>query len=113
VRRVRVLEQAAEEAIEAAAWYEKGRTGLGAEFAQAIDAAIGLLVENIVPLTSLSGAAGARGAKKLVLKRFPTSWYSNATRRFSLLPWPITLVVQDIGGVVCRSKTRRCVRKLA
>jgi plasmid stabilization system protein ParE len=71
VRRVRVLEQAAEEAIEAAAWYEKARAGLGAEFARAIDAAIDLLAEEIVPLTTMPGAAGIRGARKLRLKRFP------------------------------------------
>jgi hypothetical protein len=32
VRRVRILQDAAEEAIEAAAWYERERTGLGVEF---------------------------------------------------------------------------------
>lgn len=71
MRRVRILEQAAEEAIEAAAWYEQERAGLGAEFAQAIDAAIDLLADEIVPLTAMPGAPGARGAKRLVLKRFP------------------------------------------
>lgn len=71
MRRVRILEQAAEEAIEAAAWYEQERAGLGVEFAHAIDAAIGLLAGEIVPLAAMPGAAGARGAKRLVLKRFP------------------------------------------
>ncbi len=71
MRRVRVLEQAAEEAIEAAAWYEQRRAGLGAEFAQALDAAIDLLADKIVPLTNMPGTAGAQGAKRLALKRFP------------------------------------------
>ncbi|EAR21684.1 type II toxin-antitoxin system RelE/ParE family toxin [Nitrococcus mobilis] len=69
--RVRILEQAAEEAIEAAAWYECERPGLGAEFAQAIEAALDLLEEEIVPLTNLPGQAGREGAKRLVLSRFP------------------------------------------
>ena len=42
MRGVRILEQAAEEAIEAAAWHECERAGLGAEFAQAVDFAIDL-----------------------------------------------------------------------
>ena len=71
MRRIRILEQAAEEAIEAATWYEHESAGLGLEFAHAIDAAIDLLADEIVPLTAMPGAAGARGAKRLVLKRFP------------------------------------------
>lgn len=80
MRRVRVLEQAAEEAIEAAAWYEQQRAGLGVEFAHAIEAAIDLLEDEIVPLTNMPGAAGGRGAKRLVLKRFP---YDIVVREFS------------------------------
>lgn len=71
MRRIRILEQAAEEAIEAAAWYEQERAGLGAEFAHAIEAAIELLANEIVPLAAMPGAAGARDTKRLVLKRFP------------------------------------------
>ena len=68
---VRVLESAAEEAIAAAAWYEHERTGLGAEFFEAVDAALDLLEQSIVPLTPFPGKAGARGARRLILKRFP------------------------------------------
>jgi hypothetical protein len=71
VARVRILEEAAEEAVEAADWYERERSGLGEEFAQAIDAAFDLLEEEIVPLTSMPGAAGQAGVKRLVLSRFP------------------------------------------
>jgi plasmid stabilization system protein ParE len=71
VRPVRILQEAAEEAIEAAAWYEAQRAGLGADFSQAIDAAIDLLEDDVVPLTMMPSAAGTRGAKRLVLKRFP------------------------------------------
>ncbi len=71
MRRVRILDEAAEEAVEAAAWYDNEHAGLGQEFSQVIDAAIDLLEDDIVPLTAMPGAAGLRGAKRLVLKRFP------------------------------------------
>lgn len=71
MRRIRILQEAAEEAIEAAAWYEGERAGLGTEFSQAVDAAIDLLEDDIVPLTTMPGKAGERGAMRLLLKRFP------------------------------------------
>lgn len=71
MRRVRIHAAAAEEAAEAAAWYENERSGLGAEFQQALDAALDLLEEEIVPLISVPGAAAARGVKRLLLRRFP------------------------------------------
>lgn len=80
MRRVKILDKAAEEAIEAAAWYQQERPELGIEFAHAVNAAIDLLEDEIVPLTKMSGAAGARGVKKLVLKRFP---YDIVVREFS------------------------------
>lgn len=68
---VRILEEAAEEAAEAAAWYESERPGLGTEFSDAINYAIDLIEENILPLLPLAGEAGALGAKRIILKRFP------------------------------------------
>jgi len=73
MRALRIHDAAADEAAEAAAWYEKERPGLGVEFEQAIDAALDLLEEEIVPLTSVPGIAGTRGVKRLVLRRFPYS----------------------------------------
>lgn len=73
MRSLRIHEAAAEEAAEAAAWYEKERPGLGQKFERAIDAALDLLEEAIVPLTSMPGASGARGVKRLILRRFPYS----------------------------------------
>jgi hypothetical protein len=70
---LRIHAAAADEAAEAAAWYEKERPGLGVEFEHAIDAALDLLEEAIVPLTSVPGAAGTRGVKRLILRRFPYS----------------------------------------
>ena len=73
MRTIRVLEAAAEEAAEPAAWYERERPGLGAKFEEAIDAALDLLEQEIVPLASSPGAAGERGVKRLILRRFPYS----------------------------------------
>lgn len=71
MRRVKILEKAAEEAIEAAAWYEQAYPGLGIEFDHAVNAALDLLENEVVPLASLSGAAGVSGIKRLMLRRFP------------------------------------------
>jgi len=71
MRVVRIHVAAAEEAAEAAAWYEKERPGLGSEFSQAIEAALDFLEEDIVPLTSMPGSMAAKGVKRLLLRRFP------------------------------------------
>lgn len=71
MRFVRILEEAAEEAAEAAAWYEAERPGLGHDFSDAVDAVIDLIEENILPLLPMPGEAGALGAKRIILKRFP------------------------------------------
>ena len=47
---VRIHAAAAEEAAEAAAWYDKERPGLGADFERAIDSALDLLEQSIIPL---------------------------------------------------------------
>ena len=73
MRAVRIHAAAAEEAAEAAAWYERARPGLGAEFERAINAALDLLEQDVVPLASLPGVAGARGVKRLLLRRYPYS----------------------------------------
>jgi len=71
VRTVRILEEASQEAIEAAAWYEYEQPGLGAEFFAEVDAAIDVIEENFIPLSPLSEEAGDTGAKRLILDRFP------------------------------------------
>jgi hypothetical protein len=70
-RKVRILEVAADEAAAAATWYEMQSPGLGMEFDRAVDAALDLIQEDIVPLSPVPGAPGERGAKRLILKRFP------------------------------------------
>jgi hypothetical protein len=71
MRRIRILEAAAHEALEAAAWYEREREGLGTEFYAAVQAALDVLEADVVPLTAMPGTAGGLGAKRLMLRRFP------------------------------------------
>ncbi|WP_346799165.1 hypothetical protein R5M92_07850 [Halomonas sp. Bachu 37] len=71
MRTVRILEEASQEATEAAAWYESEQPGLGAEFFVAVDAAIDVIEENLIPLSPLPKEAGSTGAKRLILERFP------------------------------------------
>lgn len=71
MRTVRILEEASQEAIEAAAWYEYEQPGLGAEFFAAVDAAIDVIEENFIPLSPLPEEAGDTGARRLILERFP------------------------------------------
>jgi hypothetical protein len=52
VRTLRIHAAAIEEAAEAAAWYEAQRPGLGADFQQAVDAALDLLEAEAVPLST-------------------------------------------------------------
>ena len=63
MRRVRILEKAAEEAVEAVVWYEQQRPGLALEFSRAVNAAFDLLEDEIIPLTKMSGEAGGQGVK--------------------------------------------------
>lgn len=71
MRTVRILEEASQEAIEAAEWYEHEQSGLGAEFFAAVDAAIDVIEEHVVRLSPLPEEAGDTGAKRLILERFP------------------------------------------
>lgn len=73
MRRVRILSEASDEAIAAAAWYDQERPGLGAEFVHAIEAALDLLEEDMAPLVPAPGISGEHGAKRLLLRRFPYS----------------------------------------
>ena len=70
MRRIRILEEAAEEALEAAAWYESQRRGLGQAFSRVIEDALDLLQDEIVPLLSVPTFGGGR-TKRLTLRRFP------------------------------------------
>ena len=73
MRRVRILEEASDEAVAAADWYDRERPGLGIEFEQALDAALDFLEDDLAPLVPVPGTSGAQGAKQLLLRRFPYS----------------------------------------
>jgi len=72
-RRIRIHDAAAEEAAAAAAWYDRERPGLGAKFQIAIEAALDLLEQDVVPLASMPATAGAYPVQRLILRRFPYS----------------------------------------
>jgi toxin ParE1/3/4 len=71
MRRIRIVDAAADEAAEAAAWYEAQRRGLGDEFQRAVEAALDLLEDEAVPLVPMPGAVARLGVKRLILRRFP------------------------------------------
>ena len=73
MRRVRILEEASDEAVAAAAWYDQEKPGLGVEFEQALDAALDLLEEEMAPLVPVPGMSEAKRAMRLLLRRFPYS----------------------------------------
>jgi len=73
MKQVKIGRDAAEEFQEAAAWYEKEQEGLGERFIAAFEHAIQLLREENPPLTPAEGGAGAKGARKLILHKFPFS----------------------------------------
>ena len=54
--------------MEATAWYESERHGLGQAFSHAIDHALDLLQDEIVPLLSIPGYDNAR-VSRLILRR--------------------------------------------
>ena len=71
--RVRVGSEAVQELEEAAAWYEARMPGLGTKLVDAFENALSLLEGELPPLTPMLGTAGQRGAKRLLLHRFPFS----------------------------------------
>lgn len=73
MKHVKIGRDAAQEFQEAAAWYEMEQDGLGERFIAAFQHAIQLLGEDNPPLTPAEGGAGTKGARKLILHKFPFS----------------------------------------
>jgi len=71
MKRIRILQQAAEEVAAAANWYDKERSGLGQEFVNAVEMAMDLIEEDLLPLSPMPGKSRGLGMKRLILKRFP------------------------------------------
>ena len=90
VRQVVFRPQAVDEALEAQAWYESRRAGLGNAFGSAVDALIGRIASN--PLLYHCVHLDTRRA---VLSRFPYAVYFRATNDQVVRtgdPWPTTSV---------------------
>lgn len=79
MKRIRFSKEAAEEFKQAVNWYETECRGLGAKFYHAVDGALQLLKEDSPPLVPIYGNAGVKGAKRLLLNRFPFSLIVLAT----------------------------------
>ena len=60
--------QAKDEALEAQAWYGSRATGLGLEFARALDAAVAAAVRNPAMFTLVAG-----DCRRVLIRRFPFS----------------------------------------
>ena len=71
--RVRLSREAAAELEEAARWYELQSPGLGGKLLNAVEQTLDLLQGATPPLLPVPGPAGARGAKRMILRRFPFS----------------------------------------
>jgi toxin ParE1/3/4 len=77
--RIRFSKEAAEEFKQAVNWYETECRGLGTKLYNSVDSALQLLKENSPPLVPIYGNAGVKGAKRLLLNRFPFSLIVLAT----------------------------------
>jgi toxin ParE1/3/4 len=73
MKRIRFSKEAAEEFKQAVNWYETECKGLGTRFYNSVDSAFQLLKEDSPPLVPIYGNAGVKGAKRLLLNRFPFS----------------------------------------
>ena len=70
---VRISRDAARELEDAVQWYERESPGLGGRLVNAFEHAIGLLRGKMPPLLPVDGNAGKKGAKRIILRRFPFS----------------------------------------
>lgn len=68
---IEILEEALEEAAEAAAWYEKECKGLGFDFFESVEAAFDVIEDKVLPLSPMPNEINLIGVKRLILKRFP------------------------------------------
>jgi len=79
MRRIRVLQEAAEELEEAVAWYELQRESLGGELARAVDVELDVLESPTVPLVAIPG----RGGKRVILQRSRAATFAPSLRSIS------------------------------
>jgi len=77
-RRIRLHEEAREEALDAARWYERNRQGLGEDFLQALGAVMGQLAAGTLPGLAVH-LRSRRPLCKVLLRRFPYALYFEST----------------------------------
>ena len=75
MREVPFLPAAEDEFLEAVAWYEADRAGLGAEFLAEVERA----TRRIVSFPE-HGSPYLAGTRRIVLGRFPSAWSTGPTR---------------------------------
>lgn len=68
---INILEEALEEAAEAAAWYEKECKGLGYDFFNSVEVAFDVIEGNTLPLSPMPNKINLIDVKRLILNRFP------------------------------------------
>lgn len=68
--KVLLREEARSDVLEAFAWYEERRSGLGVELRHALDATIARVLRH-----PLAYAAGDRGLRRALVSRFPNAVY--------------------------------------
>jgi len=73
MKRVRISKGAARELEEATLWYERESPGLGKRLIGAFEHAVEVLGGEMPPLLATDGEASAKGAKRIILHRFPFS----------------------------------------
>lgn len=73
MKRVRISKDAARELEEATLWYERQSPGLGKRLVSAFEHAVDALGGEMPPLLAMDGEAAAKGAKRIILRRFPFS----------------------------------------
>ena len=71
--KVRISRDAAQELEEAVRWYEREYPGLGGRLVDAFEHAVGFLRGIMPPLLPVDGTARKKGAKRIILRRFPFS----------------------------------------
>lgn len=82
---VRISEEADAEMTEAARWYETHRAGLGAEFLDAIDAAVARIAESPRLGSPVPGISD-RSIRRRAVRRFPYHLvYMELTNRLQIL----------------------------
>ena len=70
-RALRIHRLAEDELADAALWYEARQSGLGISLVDLIDKAVERLLAGVLPSSPVPGVTMAKGARRVLLKRFP------------------------------------------